>query len=90
MNSSYHPSYNLHSSNCITFCSLKGLKSNGLKISLKENYFFKSELGAQLSNSVFKNVYLLGVSGALELADVSSELPGLKRMPGITKWKVLT
>lgn len=27
--------------------------------------------------------------GALELADVSSELPGLKRMPGITKWKVM-
>uniref|UniRef100_A0A8B9E895 tRNA (cytosine(34)-C(5))-methyltransferase n=1 Tax=Anser cygnoides TaxID=8845 RepID=A0A8B9E895_ANSCY len=29
------------------------------------------------------------ISGALELADVSSELPGLKRMPGITKWKVM-
>uniref|UniRef100_A0A8C5RFK2 tRNA (cytosine(34)-C(5))-methyltransferase n=1 Tax=Laticauda laticaudata TaxID=8630 RepID=A0A8C5RFK2_LATLA len=28
--------------------------------------------------------------GALELADVSSELPGLKRLPGITKWKVMT
>ncbi|KAH0618043.1 hypothetical protein JD844_016993 [Phrynosoma platyrhinos] len=28
--------------------------------------------------------------GALELADVSSELPGLRRMPGITKWKVMT
>uniref|UniRef100_A0A6J0TW73 tRNA (cytosine(34)-C(5))-methyltransferase n=3 Tax=Pogona vitticeps TaxID=103695 RepID=A0A6J0TW73_9SAUR len=28
--------------------------------------------------------------GALELADVSSELPGLKRMPGITQWKVMT
>ncbi|NXC49386.1 NSUN2 methyltransferase, partial [Penelope pileata] len=27
--------------------------------------------------------------GALELADVSSELPGLKRMPGMTKWKVM-
>ncbi|XP_061225638.1 RNA cytosine C(5)-methyltransferase NSUN2 [Neopsephotus bourkii] len=27
--------------------------------------------------------------GALELADVSSELPGLKRMPGVTKWKVM-
>uniref|UniRef100_A0A8C3J1B6 tRNA (cytosine(34)-C(5))-methyltransferase n=1 Tax=Calidris pygmaea TaxID=425635 RepID=A0A8C3J1B6_9CHAR len=27
--------------------------------------------------------------GALELADVSSELPGLKRMPGITNWKVM-
>ncbi|KAJ7338361.1 hypothetical protein JRQ81_011407 [Phrynocephalus forsythii] len=27
--------------------------------------------------------------GALELADVSSELPGLKRMPGITQWKVM-
>ncbi|XP_074135243.1 RNA cytosine C(5)-methyltransferase NSUN2 [Sminthopsis crassicaudata] len=28
--------------------------------------------------------------GALELADVSSELPGLKWMPGITEWKVMT
>ncbi|XP_058162448.1 RNA cytosine C(5)-methyltransferase NSUN2 isoform X3 [Dasypus novemcinctus] len=28
--------------------------------------------------------------GALELADVSSELPGLKWMPGITQWKVMT
>ncbi|XP_043921338.1 RNA cytosine C(5)-methyltransferase NSUN2 isoform X2 [Protopterus annectens] len=28
--------------------------------------------------------------GALELADVSSELPGLKWMPGITSWKVMT
>ncbi|XP_053099620.1 RNA cytosine C(5)-methyltransferase NSUN2 [Hemicordylus capensis] len=28
--------------------------------------------------------------GALELADVSSELPGLKRMPGVTQWKVMT
>uniref|UniRef100_A0A8I3PU93 tRNA (cytosine(34)-C(5))-methyltransferase n=1 Tax=Canis lupus familiaris TaxID=9615 RepID=A0A8I3PU93_CANLF len=28
--------------------------------------------------------------GALELADVSSELPGLKWMPGITHWKVMT
>ncbi|KAJ6661334.1 hypothetical protein lerEdw1_014962 [Lerista edwardsae] len=27
--------------------------------------------------------------GALELADVSSELPGLKRMPGVTQWKVM-
>jgi len=27
--------------------------------------------------------------GALELADVSSELPGLKWMPGITHWKVI-
>uniref|UniRef100_A0A8C0J6I6 tRNA (cytosine(34)-C(5))-methyltransferase n=1 Tax=Chelonoidis abingdonii TaxID=106734 RepID=A0A8C0J6I6_CHEAB len=27
--------------------------------------------------------------GALELADVSSELPGLKWMPGITQWKVM-
>ncbi|KAF7240469.1 tRNA (cytosine(34)-C(5))-methyltransferase [Varanus komodoensis] len=28
--------------------------------------------------------------GALELADVSSELPGLRRMPGVTQWKVMT
>ncbi|KAM9308268.1 RNA cytosine C(5)-methyltransferase NSUN2 [Gastrophryne carolinensis] len=28
--------------------------------------------------------------GSLELADVSSELPGLKWMPGITSWKVMT
>ncbi|XP_006903193.1 PREDICTED: tRNA (cytosine(34)-C(5))-methyltransferase [Elephantulus edwardii] len=28
--------------------------------------------------------------GALELADVSSELPGLKRMPGLSQWKVMT
>ncbi|XP_058420358.1 RNA cytosine C(5)-methyltransferase NSUN2 [Diceros bicornis minor] len=28
--------------------------------------------------------------GALELADASSELPGLKWMPGITRWKVMT
>ncbi|XP_059801112.1 RNA cytosine C(5)-methyltransferase NSUN2 [Hypanus sabinus] len=28
--------------------------------------------------------------GALELVDVSSELPGLKRMPGLTTWKVMT
>ncbi|XP_009238851.2 RNA cytosine C(5)-methyltransferase NSUN2 isoform X1 [Pongo abelii] len=28
--------------------------------------------------------------GALELADVSNELPGLKWMPGITQWKVMT
>ncbi|XP_037655082.1 RNA cytosine C(5)-methyltransferase NSUN2 isoform X2 [Choloepus didactylus] len=28
--------------------------------------------------------------GALELADVSSELPGLKWMPGIMEWKVMT
>ncbi|XP_036752630.2 RNA cytosine C(5)-methyltransferase NSUN2 [Manis pentadactyla] len=28
--------------------------------------------------------------GALELADVSSELPGLKWMPGISHWKVMT
>ncbi|XP_007660945.2 RNA cytosine C(5)-methyltransferase NSUN2 [Ornithorhynchus anatinus] len=27
--------------------------------------------------------------GALELADVSSELPGLKWMPGVTQWKVM-
>lgn len=27
--------------------------------------------------------------GALELADVSSELPGLKWMPGIAHWKVI-
>ncbi|XP_058917164.1 RNA cytosine C(5)-methyltransferase NSUN2 [Kogia breviceps] len=27
--------------------------------------------------------------GALELADVSSELPGLKWMPGLTQWKVM-
>ncbi|XP_055453901.1 RNA cytosine C(5)-methyltransferase NSUN2 isoform X1 [Psammomys obesus] len=28
--------------------------------------------------------------GALELADVSAELPGLKWMPGISQWKVMT
>ncbi|XP_040833320.1 RNA cytosine C(5)-methyltransferase NSUN2 isoform X2 [Ochotona curzoniae] len=28
--------------------------------------------------------------GALELADVSAELPGLKWMPGVTRWKVMT
>ncbi|XP_004597971.2 RNA cytosine C(5)-methyltransferase NSUN2 [Ochotona princeps] len=28
--------------------------------------------------------------GALELADVSEELPGLKWMPGVTQWKVMT
>uniref|UniRef100_H0VBT0 tRNA (cytosine(34)-C(5))-methyltransferase n=1 Tax=Cavia porcellus TaxID=10141 RepID=H0VBT0_CAVPO len=28
--------------------------------------------------------------GALELADVSAELPGLKRMPGLMQWKVMT
>ncbi|XP_042551169.1 RNA cytosine C(5)-methyltransferase NSUN2 [Dipodomys spectabilis] len=28
--------------------------------------------------------------GALELADVSGELPGLKWMPGVTQWKVMT
>ncbi|XP_073443970.1 RNA cytosine C(5)-methyltransferase NSUN2 [Dendrobates tinctorius] len=28
--------------------------------------------------------------GSLELADVSSEIPGLKWMPGITHWKVMT
>nr|XP_055074981.1 RNA cytosine C(5)-methyltransferase NSUN2 [Misgurnus anguillicaudatus] len=28
--------------------------------------------------------------GALELADASSDLPGLKYMPGITSWKVMT
>ncbi|KAG8512397.1 tRNA (cytosine(34)-C(5))-methyltransferase [Galemys pyrenaicus] len=28
--------------------------------------------------------------GALELADVSSELPGLKWMPGLAHWKVMT
>lgn len=28
------------------------------------------------------------ILGALELADVSSELPGLKWMPGLTQWKV--
>ncbi|XP_038653122.1 RNA cytosine C(5)-methyltransferase NSUN2 [Scyliorhinus canicula] len=28
--------------------------------------------------------------GALELIDVSSELPGLKRMPGLTSWKIMT
>ncbi|XP_064409395.1 RNA cytosine C(5)-methyltransferase NSUN2 isoform X2 [Latimeria chalumnae] len=28
--------------------------------------------------------------GALELVDVSSELPGLKWMPGLTSWKVMT
>ncbi|XP_051872485.1 RNA cytosine C(5)-methyltransferase NSUN2 [Pristis pectinata] len=28
--------------------------------------------------------------GTLELIDVSSELPGLKRMPGLTTWKVMT
>lgn len=26
--------------------------------------------------------------GALELADVSAELPGLKWMPGVSQWKV--
>ncbi|XP_048464605.1 RNA cytosine C(5)-methyltransferase NSUN2 [Rhincodon typus] len=34
---------------------------------------------------------ILGKSeGILELIDVSSELPGLKRMPGLTSWKVMT
>uniref|UniRef100_A0A8C6QQ69 tRNA (cytosine(34)-C(5))-methyltransferase n=1 Tax=Nannospalax galili TaxID=1026970 RepID=A0A8C6QQ69_NANGA len=28
--------------------------------------------------------------GALELADVSTELPGLKWMPGVSQWKVMT
>uniref|UniRef100_A0A8C2LF54 tRNA (cytosine(34)-C(5))-methyltransferase n=1 Tax=Cricetulus griseus TaxID=10029 RepID=A0A8C2LF54_CRIGR len=28
--------------------------------------------------------------GALELADVSAELPGLKWMPGVSQWKVMT
>ncbi|KAE8597606.1 hypothetical protein XENTR_v10016532 [Xenopus tropicalis] len=28
--------------------------------------------------------------GSLELADVASEIPGLKWMPGITQWKVMT
>ncbi|KAG8442522.1 hypothetical protein GDO86_011354 [Hymenochirus boettgeri] len=28
--------------------------------------------------------------GSLELADVASELPGLKWMPGITQWKIMT
>lgn len=28
--------------------------------------------------------------GALELADVSAELPGLKWMPGVSEWKVMT
>ncbi|XP_029445861.1 tRNA (cytosine(34)-C(5))-methyltransferase isoform X1 [Rhinatrema bivittatum] len=28
--------------------------------------------------------------GSLELADVSSELPGLKWMPGVTQWKIMT
>ncbi|CAH2283899.1 tRNA (cytosine(34)-C(5))-methyltransferase [Pelobates cultripes] len=28
--------------------------------------------------------------GSLELADVSAELPGLKWMPGITQWKIMT
>ncbi|XP_007114447.2 RNA cytosine C(5)-methyltransferase NSUN2-like [Physeter macrocephalus] len=28
--------------------------------------------------------------GALELADMTSELPGLKWMPGLTQWKVMT
>ncbi|KAM7176598.1 RNA cytosine C(5)-methyltransferase NSUN2 [Macrochelys suwanniensis] len=32
---------------------------------------------------------IFGFLGALELADVSSELPGLKWMPGITQWKVM-
>lgn len=27
--------------------------------------------------------------GALELADVSAELPGLKWMPGVSQWKVI-
>lgn len=27
--------------------------------------------------------------GALELADCSADLPGLKWMPGVTSWKVL-
>lgn len=31
----------------------------------------------------------LSLSGALELADASSDLPGLKYMPGITSWKVI-
>ncbi|XP_059509898.1 RNA cytosine C(5)-methyltransferase NSUN2 isoform X2 [Stegostoma tigrinum] len=34
---------------------------------------------------------ILGKSeGTLELIDVSSELPGLKRMPGLTSWEVMT
>ncbi|XP_061597040.1 RNA cytosine C(5)-methyltransferase NSUN2 [Cololabis saira] len=28
--------------------------------------------------------------GALELADTSADLPGLKRMPGVTSWKLMT
>ncbi|KAL1783479.1 tRNA (cytosine(34)-C(5))-methyltransferase [Sigmodon hispidus] len=28
--------------------------------------------------------------GALELADISAELPGLKWMPGVSQWKVMT
>ena len=28
--------------------------------------------------------------GALELADMSSELPGLKWVPGLSQWKVMT
>jgi hypothetical protein len=28
--------------------------------------------------------------GTLELVDVSDKLPGLKRTPGISKWKVIS
>lgn len=31
----------------------------------------------------------LPLPGALELADSSADLPGLKWMPGVTSWKVL-
>ena len=41
-----------------------------------------------MSKRVLSHIYLSLPSGAVELVDCSNRLPGLKRVPGLTSWKV--
>lgn len=53
-----------------------------MKITFKNNHlvFFSCQIVMSFPSPL---------SGALELADSSADLPGLKWMPGVTSWKVL-
>ncbi|KAM4705052.1 RNA cytosine C(5)-methyltransferase NSUN2 [Rhinophrynus dorsalis] len=77
--------------------SLKSLPTV-CSIKLKQCMIFDKAVwqGAQMQASSSPSYTTLSVyptsvwGGSLELADVASELPGLKWMPGITQWKVMT
>lgn len=51
------------------------------------------KITSKYNNSVFFCQVVMSfpslLPGALELADSSADLPGLKWMPGVTSWKVL-